>query len=83
MFMSSIGAKQNYLREAEKKLGTILTAETLGKVMPLLSETLNGYEIEQITVKDSDDDLLDAFVAAKLVEGRSKKTIERYTYSIK
>ena len=79
----SIGAKQNLLREAETRLGTILTAETLARVMPALSESLTGYDVEQIAAQDADYDLLDAFIAAKLVEGRSEKTIERYTYTIR
>jgi site-specific recombinase XerD len=38
-------------------------------------------ELQRISV-DQEDDLLDSFVASMQVQGRSQKTIERYTYVI-
>ena len=79
----TIGAKQSLLRDAEKALGSILTAEQLANIMPKLGDCLAGYEVEQIISDPGVDDLLDTFLAAKAVEGRSDKTAERYAYIIR
>lgn len=79
----SIASKQVLLKETEKALGAILTVELMQKVMPVIGETLAGFEVEQIVQPENKgNDLLQAFLDAKEVEGRSKKTLERYAYLI-
>ena len=79
----SIGAKTVLMRDLETQLGAILTAETLGHAMPLIGDVLAGYDVEQVADPDRSEDLIDAFMAAKEVEGRSEKTLIRYRYIIK
>ena len=79
----SIAAKTTLMRELEKQLGRILTAEALGNAMPLIGDCLSSYDVEQAADPDRNEDLLDAFMAAKEVEGRSAKTMERYRYIIR
>jgi len=79
----SIATKTVLMRDLEAQLGRILTAEILGKAMPVIGDCLAAYEIEQVADPDRNEDLLDAFMAAKEVEGRSAKTMERYRYIIR
>lgn len=79
----SIGAKTVLLRELETSLGSLLTAEMLGKAMPLIGDTLAAYDVERISEPAMGEDLLDAYLAAKEVEGRSAKTMALYAYTIR
>lgn len=80
----SIASRQVLLKDAEKAFGSVLTVEQMQKVMPMLGETLAGFEVEQVSgADDPGGDLLCAFIEAKEIEGRSKKTLERYQYIIR
>lgn len=49
-----------------------------------LKSTLDGYDVEMIGADHvaADDDILKAFINAKVVEGRSDKTVNRYSYML-
>ena len=79
----SIGSKTVLMRDLEAQLGKILTAEMLGQVMPMIGDTLAAYDVEQIKEPAMGEDLLDAYLAAKEVEGRSAKTMALYAYTIR
>lgn len=81
----SIEAKQLLLHDLEKKLGGVLTVTDTEEVMKLLSEQLSDYELEKNHSDEPDiesRELLEAYVSAKKIEGRSEKTLERYQYII-
>lgn len=61
-----------------------MTAENMPRILATLAELLDGYEIREIPMEDAgrDDDLLEYYLGAMRVEGRSPKTIERYRYVI-
>ncbi len=63
-----------------------LSAEEMEAVSSAISKILDRYEIyEEGTQIDteSDEEMIGAFVSALRVEGRSEKTIERYTYEVR
>lgn len=81
----SIADKQSLLRDTETKIESFLTAEDVIKVMQVLSENMSVFEINRI--HDNSDaaeseELLNTFLNAKRLEGRSERTIERYKYLI-
>ena len=81
----SIEAKQMLIHEFEKRIGDILTINSSNDVLTILSELLSTYTIEydennRVDVEGSE--LLDAFMSAKRIEGRSEKTLARYKYVI-
>lgn len=79
----SIAAKQLLLKEIERQLGSDLTVDQVNSVMPKLGSIISGFDIEQILQSDgAAKDMLDAFLEAKEIEGRSPKTLERYKYLI-
>lgn len=56
----------------------------MGKVLSALADQLARFEVEQVDAGPSQqDDLLDAYTAAMQIQGRSEKTIARYTYLIR
>lgn len=82
----SIADKQTLMRDMETQIASFLTAENVVKVMRVLSENMNVFEINRIADGISDaesEELLKTFLNAKKLEGRSDKTIERYEYIIR
>lgn len=79
----SIEAKATLLNEMERVLATEVSAAQRDRIMAVFTESLDGYELNIVKQADiTQDDLLDAYLAALGIEGRSAKTIERYRYLI-
>lgn len=81
----SIEAKQLLLHDFQRKIGGVLTMIQSDQVMEMLSEELSSYEIEKNESEELDiegGELLEAYITAKRIEGRSEKTMERYRYII-
>ena len=81
--MMAIDAKVSFMNQMEMKLSTEITADAMGRTMKVMSDVLEGFEMrETLRNEDGPDDLLSGFLNALKVEGRSQKTIDRYTYEI-
>ena len=81
----SVEDKQMLMHDFERKLGNILTMNQAESVMELLSEQLSNYELERNMSEESDiegKELLEAYMSAKRIEGRSENTLARYKYII-
>ena len=80
----SIASRTELLRELATVVGHYIRADQMDEVMASLSEKIGRFSIDsEETPAGSDsetEDLLQAFLSAKEVEGRSPKTIERYSY---
>ena len=83
MVTISIEAKSVFLNSLESRLSSILLASDLPKVLSTVSDQLESFAVEQTNFgAGENDDLLDAYVSAMQIQGRSEKTIERYRYLI-
>lgn len=72
------------MNQVKEKMSDSLTVSQMDILSFALMNILTGYEISPIVVNASEKDImLDAFIEAIRVEGRSEKTIERYQYIIK
>lgn len=79
----AIDAKVSFMNQMEMKLSTEITADAMGRTMKVISDVLEGFEMrETLRNEDGPDDLLAGYLNALKVEGRSQKTIDRYTYEI-
>lgn len=79
----AIEAKIDFLNMTEKRLSTIITADAMQKALCAMADVLEGYEVRQAAFQDDgQDDLLDCYIDALKVQGRSEKTLERYRYII-
>ena len=78
----AIEAKAVLLKGLEQQLSTQITAADMARVLSAVSDQLAAFDVSQTAAEDTQDDLLDAYVAAMRIEGRSEKTIARYTYLI-
>ena len=80
----SIEAKTTFLNELHHQLSSIVTVADMDKILMTINNQLDYYEMQQKERSDEEtDDLLDAYISAMQIQGRSPKTIERYTYLIK
>lgn len=77
----AIEAKATLLNEMERALATVTTAAERDRILAILTEKLDGYDMTIISQDGIlQDDLLDAYLSALAIEGRSPKTVERYRY---
>lgn len=75
--------KQMFLLRVEQGLGEFIPAKKVRLVLTEVDNALDGYEISSIPTGGPDgnsEDLLQYFLNAKSIEGRSDKTIEHYRY---
>lgn len=74
-------AKASFLNMMEKRLRTEVSAEMMTRMMSICADVLEGFQMMECRQEDDgQDDLLDSFIAALTVQGRSQKTIDRYAY---
>ena len=72
------------LSSMSAKMGEEIPAVLRDKVLEILSAELDGYEMTRISAADAGkDDLLDVYLSAMRIQGRSEKTIARYEYAIR
>lgn len=77
----AIDTKISFINRLEKKLEYVLTVKDMNAAMKAALETLEHYEMFERTEENPEtDDLLQCYLAAIRVEGRSRKTVDRYTW---
>lgn len=78
----SIEAKQALIKEVERAMCDVLTVGEMSTVIKALTDKLSRYNVERADTEVGQEfnDMLNAFLDAKRIEGRSDKTIERYRY---
>lgn len=79
----SIEAKTLLLNALERDLSHSITAADMVTVLSIISDNIAEYTIEHnATNINEPDDLLDAYMSAMQIQGRSPKTLDRYRYII-
>lgn len=73
----SIQAKERLVEDVAHGIGEFLTVTQTDAVTDVLNEKLNGYEVTEQYEGEISKDLLNVFLEAKRIEGRSAKTINR------
>lgn len=76
--------KQMFLKDLASRIGSFITADDVHRIMIAADEALIEYQLTRAPDDggpDSDsDDLVEYFLDAMRVEGKSEKTVERYRY---
>ena len=78
----SVAAKAELKHDIEEEIGEFLTVKQTRNVSKCVDNVLQKYDVEQIQAGEVNTDMIDAFLDAKRVEGRSPKTINRYSYML-
>ena len=74
----AIEAKVSYLRNLEKRLGAVLTVDLMTRVLSMASDVMGGYDMREVSVEEEGEDMLQCYLQALDVQGRSRKTILHY-----
>lgn len=78
----AIDAKVSLQQQIENKLMTEVTADTMNRMLRIVADVLEGFDVREISPEEEQDDLLDCYLNAMRVQGRSEKTLHRYKYII-
>lgn len=79
----AIEGKMSFLAMCEKKLSSEVTAADMEKIMSTIADVAEAYEMKELEADEyQNSDMLNGFLAALRVEGRSEKTIAYYQYVI-
>ena len=77
----AIDAKMSFINSVEKALAAVVTASNMSKILSAISDVAQGFDMSEIAVSDTrNDDMLDCFLDALRIEGKSPKTLEHYKY---
>lgn len=80
----AINEKKQFLSDVEKRLSDEITATQLQLVLASIADVLQFYSLSVVEIEaTTNDDMLDAYTSALLVEGKSHKTVDRYRYILK
>lgn len=81
----AIEAKLNFISRMQKEIGGMVTADAMPRILSAVSDLLDGYEMREIGAgaAGNDSDMLNYYLGAMRVQGRSTKTIERYEFMLK
>lgn len=81
----TVQAKQQLVTDVVQEIGDFLTVTNTNKVGDILTEALTGYDLIELTpqqIGQTSLNYMELFLDAKRVEGRSEKTICRYSYTL-
>lgn len=76
----SIHAKEMLVGGFEERIGDFLTVKQTRQTVAALKEELQTFEVDTVADGTVNTEKLKIFLDAKKVEGRSEKTINRYSY---
>lgn len=78
----SVEDKTRFVNSLKNKLSNLLTVNEMNELISILTVEIANYDMLLVNRNGNTDDMLSAFINALRVEGRSKKTLERYKYII-
>lgn len=79
----SCEAKVQLMEDIKTKMSDMLTVSTMNKLMETLEDEFTNYDINHHDlVSSGEDDMVDSFLNALNVEGKSPKTIKLYRYQL-
>ena len=81
----SIAAKQRLIKNITSKLEDVMTINEINNLIEICTKEFTTFEINEKSDVNADIDsreLLESFLSAKTLEGRSINTIKRYRYVI-
>lgn len=81
-------AKEQFIREVKAKLAIIVDADAAERIIEMIALELKDYDLAKRSTAltlydDGNQKVVKSFLGCLIVEGKSKGTIEQYSYSLK
>lgn len=74
----AIDAKVSFMNQLQNRLSDAVTIDTMTKILAAFSDISERFDMREMDVTEEQDDLLDCFLEAMTVQGRSEETIRNY-----
>lgn len=79
----AIDAKMSFIKQIEERMSSVLTVSTMVTLSSAIQDVLESFDMrEHPHYDDETDDMLNDYLSALKVQGRSQKTLNRYAYII-
>ena len=78
-----IAEKMEFMKSAEKRMQTVMTAESMNAALKIIADVLEQYEMQRRPGGEPEqDDMLQIYTDTMRIQGRSEKTVAHYAYII-
>ena len=74
----AIDAKVSFMNQLQNRLSDIVPINTMTKILAAFSDISERFDMREMDKDEEQDDLLDCFLNAMVVQGRSEQTIDNY-----
>ena len=74
----AIEAKISFMNQLQNRLSDTVTINVLNKILAVFSDIAERFEMKEMDTNEEQDDLLDCYLNAMTVQGRSEQTIANY-----
>ena len=75
----AIEAKISFINQMKSKLSDIVTMDMMTKIMAAFADVSDRFDMREISIDEEQDDMLECYLEALAVQGRSEQTIANYT----
>ena len=79
----AIDAKVSFMNQLQNSLSDAVTIDTMTKILAAFSDISERFDMREMDIDEEQDDLMDCFLEAMTVQGRSEQTIENYRRVLK
>lgn len=74
----AIDAKVSFMNQLQNRLSDAVTIDTMAKILAAFSDISERFDMREMDIDEEQDDLMDCFLEAMTVQGRSDETIRNY-----
>ena len=74
----AIDAKVSFMNQLQNRLSDFVPINTMTKILAAFSDISERFDMREMDEDEEQDDLLDCFLNAMAVQGRSEQTIDNY-----
>ena len=79
----AIDAKVSFMNQLQGRLSGTVTMDMMAKILAAFSDISERFDMREMDIEEEQDDLMECYLEAMTVQGRSDETIRNYTQVLK